>query len=81
MLYYANAGFESVVFGLEHSRSKVEYFWGYFVFLNAFWVVVHFGRFSFLWVIGGVGLGWCWVGADFSLGLRLLWESIVDWRC
>ncbi|KAF7628342.1 hypothetical protein AFLA_003702 [Aspergillus flavus NRRL3357] len=36
--------------------SKGEYFWGYFVFLNAFWVVVLFG-------------------------LRLLWESIVDWRC
>ncbi|KAE8330655.1 Emopamil binding protein-domain-containing protein [Aspergillus sergii] len=43
-LYYANAGFESVVFGLEYSRSEGGYLWGYFVFLNAFWVVVPFGR-------------------------------------
>ncbi|KAE8318695.1 Emopamil binding protein-domain-containing protein [Aspergillus transmontanensis] len=44
VLYYANAGFESVVFGIEYSRSEGGYLWGYFVFLNAFWVVVPFGR-------------------------------------
>ncbi|KAB8212491.1 Emopamil binding protein-domain-containing protein [Aspergillus parasiticus] len=44
VLYYANAGFKSVVFGLEYSRSEGGYLWGYFVFLNAFWVVVPFGR-------------------------------------
>ncbi|KAL4889954.1 Emopamil-binding protein [Aspergillus ambiguus] len=43
VLYYMTCLFELVVFGAENSRPEQFYFWGYFVFLNAFWVVIPLG--------------------------------------
>ncbi|PYH99926.1 EBDP4, emopamil-binding protein [Aspergillus ellipticus CBS 707.79] len=39
VLYYATAGFDESVFGRSYSRPERSYFWGYFVFCNAFWIV------------------------------------------
>ncbi|KAL5365404.1 Emopamil binding protein-domain-containing protein [Aspergillus floccosus] len=43
VLYYMTCLFELVVFGTENSRPEKGYFWGYFVLLNAFWVVIPSG--------------------------------------
>ncbi|KAF9884649.1 hypothetical protein FE257_001402 [Aspergillus nanangensis] len=40
VLYYGTCLFEFVVFGVENSRPERYYFWGYFVLLNAFWIVI-----------------------------------------
>lgn len=32
--------FEYAVTGTEYSRPESAYFWGYYVFLNAFWIVI-----------------------------------------
>ncbi|KAL4939371.1 hypothetical protein BDV06DRAFT_231101 [Aspergillus oleicola] len=40
VLYYGTCAFEFVVYGVEYSRPERYYFWGYFVFLNAFWIVI-----------------------------------------
>ncbi|KAL4779446.1 Emopamil-binding protein [Aspergillus varians] len=40
VLYYATCAFEYFVYGLEFSRPEGYYFFGYFVFLNAFWIVI-----------------------------------------
>ncbi|KAL4863589.1 hypothetical protein BDV12DRAFT_177345 [Aspergillus spectabilis] len=40
VLYYGTCAFEFLVNGVEYSRPEIYYFWGYFVFLNAFWVVI-----------------------------------------
>ncbi|KAE8356642.1 EBDP4, emopamil-binding protein [Aspergillus coremiiformis] len=43
VLYFGIAGFDFLVFGIEYSRPERGYFWGYFVFLNAIWIVVPIG--------------------------------------
>jgi cholestenol delta-isomerase len=40
VLYYGTCAFEFLVYGLEFSRPEGYYFYGYFVFLNAFWIVI-----------------------------------------
>lgn len=40
VLYYATCMFELAVMGTEYSRPESAYFWGYYVFLNAFWIVI-----------------------------------------
>ncbi|KAL5045857.1 hypothetical protein BDW71DRAFT_182939 [Aspergillus fruticulosus] len=40
VLYYGTCAFEYLVNGLEFSRPERYYFWGYFMFLNAFWIVI-----------------------------------------
>ncbi|KAL2855970.1 Emopamil-binding protein [Aspergillus pseudoustus] len=40
VLYYGTCAFEFLVYGLEFSRPENYYFYGYFVFLNAFWIVI-----------------------------------------
>lgn len=40
VLYYATFTFDFVISGIEYSRPEPAYFWGYFVFLNAFWIVI-----------------------------------------
>jgi cholestenol Delta-isomerase len=40
VLYYGTALFEFYVNGRAHCRPEGYYFWGYFVLLNAFWIVV-----------------------------------------
>ncbi|KAL2854211.1 Emopamil-binding protein [Aspergillus pseudodeflectus] len=40
VLYYGTCAFEFLVYGLEFSRPEGYYFYGYFVFLNAFWIAI-----------------------------------------
>lgn len=40
VLYYATCMFDLAVAGTEYSRPERAYFWGYYVLLNAFWIVV-----------------------------------------
>ncbi|KAL2870721.1 EXPERA domain-containing protein [Aspergillus lucknowensis] len=40
VLYYGTCAFEFLVHGVEFSRPETYYFYGYFVFLNAFWIVI-----------------------------------------
>lgn len=40
VLYYATALFNHVVHRVSYSRPEGCYFWGYFVFMNVFWVVI-----------------------------------------
>ncbi|KAL4800676.1 3-beta-hydroxysteroid-Delta(8),Delta(7)-isomerase [Aspergillus venezuelensis] len=40
VLYYGTCAFQFMVYGVEYSRPEGYYFWGYFVFLNMFWIVV-----------------------------------------
>ncbi|KAI0186935.1 emopamil binding protein [Xylaria flabelliformis] len=40
VLYYATCTFDYVNAGIEYSRPDPAYFWGYYVFLNAFWIVI-----------------------------------------
>lgn len=40
VLYYATSTFDLVNSGIEYSRPEPAYFWGYYVFLNAFWIVI-----------------------------------------
>ncbi|PYI02930.1 EBDP4, emopamil-binding protein [Aspergillus sclerotiicarbonarius CBS 121057] len=40
VLYYATCFFQHQVYHLSYSRPEAFYFWGYFVFLNAFWIVL-----------------------------------------
>ncbi|KAI0166430.1 3-beta-hydroxysteroid-Delta(8),Delta(7)-isomerase [Xylariaceae sp. FL1272] len=42
VLYYATCTFEFVRWGTEYSRPELRYFIGYYVFLNAFWIVIPF---------------------------------------
>ncbi|PLB44501.1 3-beta-hydroxysteroid-Delta(8),Delta(7)-isomerase [Aspergillus steynii IBT 23096] len=40
ILYYGTCAFDFLVHGVEYSRPEEYYFYGYFVFLNAFWIVI-----------------------------------------
>lgn len=40
VLYYMTASFTHVVLGTTHWRPEMYYFVGYFIFLNAFWIVI-----------------------------------------
>lgn len=40
MLYYATSLFDEAMLGLTYSRPEAAYYWGYFVFMNAFWIVI-----------------------------------------
>ncbi|KAL4961703.1 EXPERA domain-containing protein [Aspergillus stella-maris] len=40
VLYYGTCAFQFMVYGIEYSRPERYYFWGYFVFLNAFWIAI-----------------------------------------
>lgn len=40
VLYYATCTFEELVRQTSYSRPEPAYFWGYFVLLNAFWIVI-----------------------------------------
>lgn len=45
VLYYGTCAFDFYVYGDEYSRPENYYFYGYFVFLNAFWIVIPVGTF------------------------------------
>ncbi|KAL5343577.1 3-beta-hydroxysteroid-Delta(8),Delta(7)-isomerase [Aspergillus crustosus] len=40
VLYYSTCAFEFLVNGVEYSRPETYYFWGYFMLLNAFWIII-----------------------------------------
>ncbi|KAF2010830.1 EBDP4, emopamil-binding protein [Aaosphaeria arxii CBS 175.79] len=40
VLYYATSMFDLWILGRIYSRPEQFYFWGYFVFMNAFWIVI-----------------------------------------
>ncbi|KAJ5934720.1 hypothetical protein N7466_004267 [Penicillium verhagenii] len=40
ILYYATCMFDHYILGLSYSRPEAWIFWGYFVFCNAFWIVI-----------------------------------------
>jgi cholestenol delta-isomerase len=44
VLYYGTCAFEFLVNGLEFSRPERYYFWGYFMLLNMFWIVIPLGE-------------------------------------
>jgi cholestenol delta-isomerase len=65
-LYYGTCGFAEHMRGLSYSRPEAVYYWGYFVGMNAPWVVVPCGESN----LGRrVGRGW----ADEVV--VLLWQS------
>lgn len=47
VLYYATFAFDSLVYGIEYSRPETYYFYGYYVFLNGFWIVIPCCKWSF----------------------------------
>jgi cholestenol delta-isomerase len=40
VLYYATSMFDHYILNLSYSRPEAAYFWGYFVFMNSFWIVI-----------------------------------------
>ncbi|KAK4238410.1 EBDP4, emopamil-binding protein [Achaetomium macrosporum] len=40
VLYYGTSTFDHAMFGKAYSRPEPYYFYGYYVFLNAFWIVI-----------------------------------------
>jgi cholestenol Delta-isomerase len=40
VLYYATSMFDHYILDLSYSRPEAAYFWGYFVFMNSFWIII-----------------------------------------
>lgn len=40
ILYYATSIMEEIYHGRSYARPETFYYWGYFIFLNAFWVFI-----------------------------------------
>ncbi|GAM91645.1 hypothetical protein ANO11243_096970 [Dothideomycetidae sp. 11243] len=40
VLYYATSMFDHYMLGTTYSRPEAFYFWGYYVLMNAFWIVI-----------------------------------------
>lgn len=40
VLYYGICTFDLVFLGIEYSRPERAYFWGYYMLMNAFWIVI-----------------------------------------
>lgn len=40
VLYYGTSTFDFFVYGVEYSRPENYYFYGYYVLLNGFWIVI-----------------------------------------
>jgi cholestenol delta-isomerase len=51
ILYYGICAFDFLVYGIEYSRPENYYFYGYFVFLNAFWIVIPVCKYSLISLI------------------------------
>jgi hypothetical protein len=78
-LYYGTCGFTEHMHGVSYSRPEGLYYWGYYVGMNAPWVVVPGCEFSFslslsfflsLWLFG------CVCGS----GIGLTWRVVLIWR-
>ena len=44
VLYYATNAFDHYWYQITYSRPESFYFWGYYVFMNLFWIVIPFGE-------------------------------------
>lgn len=53
VLYYATSMFDHYILDLSYSRPEAAYFWGYFVLMNAFWIV-----FPGILLVNGVNASW-----------------------
>ncbi|KAH7406723.1 Emopamil binding protein-domain-containing protein [Phaeosphaeria sp. MPI-PUGE-AT-0046c] len=40
VLYYATSMFDHYILNVSYSRPEASYYWGYFVLMNAFWIVI-----------------------------------------
>ncbi|KAF2469794.1 EBDP4, emopamil-binding protein [Lindgomyces ingoldianus] len=40
VLYYATSLFDHMILQVSYSRPEAAYYWGYFVFMNSFWIVI-----------------------------------------
>lgn len=40
VLYYATCSFDKLVVGVVYSRPEAYYYWGYYVLMNSFWIVI-----------------------------------------
>ena len=40
MLYYATCIFDHYSYNISYSRPEAYYFWGYYVLMNWFWIVI-----------------------------------------
>ena len=40
VLYYATSMFDHYILNLSYSRPEAAYYWGYFVFMNSFWIII-----------------------------------------
>jgi cholestenol delta-isomerase len=40
VLYYATSMFDHYILNVSYSRPEACYYWGYFVLMNAFWIVI-----------------------------------------
>ena len=46
VLYYATSMFDLYYKGVSYCRPEAYYFWFYYVFMNAFWIVIPLSKFS-----------------------------------
>ncbi|KAF2874003.1 Emopamil binding protein-domain-containing protein [Massariosphaeria phaeospora] len=53
VLYYGTSMFDHYILNLSYSRPEAGYFWGYFVLMNAFWIVI-----PLYLIFKGVGATW-----------------------
>ncbi|KAF2641934.1 EBDP4, emopamil-binding protein [Massarina eburnea CBS 473.64] len=53
ILYYATSMFDHYLLGKAYCRPEAAYFWGYFVLMNAFWIVI-----PLLLIFSAVGASW-----------------------
>lgn len=40
VLYYATSMFDHYILDRTYTRPEAAYFWGYFVFMNSFWIII-----------------------------------------
>lgn len=46
ILYYATSMFDHYMLDVQYSRPEAFYFWGYYVLMNAFWIVIPGSEFT-----------------------------------
>ena len=47
VLYYATSMFDHYIYNRVYCRPEAYYFWGYFVFMNFFWIIIPLGKTSY----------------------------------
>jgi len=72
ILYYTTALYAHHFLDLPYSRPEAQYFWGYFIGLNGFWIVVPLGKWLNLFIRG---FEFCRL--TFSSLIVLLYDSVT----